>query len=1168
MGKLFKSRVNTIHWVYFFIAFLGMSLYLPAQNPDEKLISIECKQEPLSSALVKLQKISDYKVLFTYEDVQSVKVSISEKNKTVSEIMPILLKGTALSYNIKGKYISITPAKRQNQVASKKEIKGQIFDELNQPLPGATIRVIGTDIITITDIDGEFSVVTPSEDSFIEVSFIGMETQTISTRGKNVVDVILKESAQQLAATVVTGYQTLSQERATGAFAKLDSKDLEIKRISNLSDVLEGQVAGYVDGHLRGITTMNAISSPLVVIDGFPVENTTINRSNEATEAMPDLNPEDIESITVLKDAAAASIYGARAANGVIVITTKKAKQGKTDISFSSTFTFQPYSYYVKNRTNSADVIQMQRDWIQTTNFINGGAANETEANRIRNEGKYSTGIDILLDMYTNNISMAEGNKMLDNLASMGYRYYDQAEKYAKRDPFYQQYNLRIGNSTEKNSFNFSTSFWKNQNEDINSDNWKLGINLTNSMKITKWMQLDLGMYIKYGKDNIQPYNIFSPGFSIMPYDQLVGADGSYVSAITQNSWSGRDEIIQREGLYSEIITPMDELNYNLSKIRSLETRTYGNLKLNLTSFLNYNLMFQYETNNSKSETFKEVESHDMRGLINNFTTGSKGALVYNLPNGNAFYTAENGRTAYTFRQQLNLDKTFDDKHNIAWIVGQEVRHTLLKLDANAYYGYDPELLGWKPYDEKTLGSYFNGLLGYASLNSDYSKYKEERLNRFVSFYSNASYTFDERYILSGSIRWDKSDLWGSNFKDQNKPLWSIGGSWNINREAFFHSNFIDMLKMRVSYGIGGNIARNSSPYLTGQYYPSYDFDGNAGLIKSPPNPDIRWEKTTTTNIGFDFAMFRNRLSGSIDYYNKYSIDLLADVSLSATQGFGYSTMKVNNGKMVNRGLELTLHGDIINKKDFSWNATFLYAFNRNKVKSAKHTTTSASAQINMPSSYPTVGEPLYGIYAYRWAGLNENGDPQIYDENGDIVSVYGSDNASALYYSGTSIPTHNGTFTNIFRYKDFEFSAMLTFAAGHKLRSSEIPSINMLEGQINGTYKNIVNRWKNPGDELHTDIPRLLFSNQTGDGGYNTYRSSMFAYSDLFIYDASNIRIKNISFAYRLPANWCKKAFLSSARLQFNIENLAVIAFESKARYNLGAYTKPNYVWGLYLNF
>lgn len=681
-------------------------------------------------------------------------------NKRVPSLFLILLFAGTLIVNAKSEYeVTTTTSTPKNSLSAieeiaqqKKEITGKITDSEGYSIIGANIIEKGTSNGTISDIDGNFTLNT-DENATLVISYIGYLEQSIKVSNKSTYNIVLQEDTRTLDEVVVTGYQTLSKERSTGSFARVKAKDLEIKRIDNLSSVLEGQIAGYVDGKIRGITTMNAIDRPMVVINGFPVENASINRDGQVTENMPDINPEDIESITVLKDAAAASIYGARASNGVIVITTKKAQQGKTEISFSSTFTTQPYSYYTKNRLNSAEMIQLQRDWVNTTKLVNGLPDAIAGAAEIRDLGKYSQGVDILLDMYTEKISMSEGNSRLDDLASRGYNYFDQVNKYAKRNPTYQQYNLRLGKSTGRNSFNFSTTYWKNKYEDINSDNSILGINITNSTDVTDWLQLELGSYLKYGKDYAQTYNMYSPGFSIMPYDALVNSDGSYVSALSQNDRT-RDEKIAAYGLHSEIITPMDELNYGIRKTNSFDTRVYSKLKFDFTSWLNLDVMFQYETGEDKSETLKEKNSQGMRSTINNFTTiNANNQPIYNLPNGHNLAVNRQATNAYTLRNQLNFNKTVNDKHDFTWIGGQEVRQTLIRLDANSYYGYDPSLLSWETYNEQALASYFNGILGYASLNPAYSKYIKELKNRFVSFYSNASYIFDDRFVFTGSIR-------------------------------------------------------------------------------------------------------------------------------------------------------------------------------------------------------------------------------------------------------------------------------------------------------------------------------------------------------------------------------------------------------------------------------
>lgn len=1043
-------------------------------------------------------------------------------------------------------------------------VSGVVTDVNQEPLIGATILVKGSQEGTVTDIDGKFQLkVAPG--STLVVSYIGMRSQEVQVTKATQYNIQLETNSELLDEVVVTGYQTLSKERSTGSFAKVGTAALETKRMDNLSDMLEGRVAGYVDGKIRGVTTMNAVANPMVVIDGFPVENTSMDRSGRTVENMPDLNPEDIESVTVLKDAAAASIYGARAANGVIVITTKKAKQGKTEISLSSTFTVQPYRLYTDNRTNSWDVIELERVWAAQNAKLQGGLDSALGvASDLRDNGPMpSLGVDVLLDMYTNKISMEKGNFILDALGARGYQYYDQVKKYAKRNPFTQQYNLRVAKTTDRNSFSLSTSYWDNRGEDIHKDDQKLGINLNNTLQVTPWLQADLGVYLKYGTANSPYFDPLNPGYNILPYDALVAPDGSYVAAPLQGNKDRRD-LIEQYGLRPEVIIPMNELHYQLAKNKELETRAFGKLKFDFTNWLNYHVMFQYETSSNDGERLREREAYDVVTMINNFASESYGSVMYNLPEGDILYQSNSDRRSYNFRQQLNLNKRFNDRHDLVWILGQEIRHSKMEYNDRSLFGYDPELLTWPALNESNL-AYVSGILGAAQLSHDNITTKKELVNRFVSFYSNASYTYNDKYVLSGSIRWDRSNLWGTSSKYQNKPLWSVGGSWNIDRESFFKLPAVDMLKLRASYGIGGNIGRNTAPYLIAQYYAAQFGSGLTGVVISPPNENIRWEKTTSVNVGLDFAVLGNRLQGSFDFYHKNSDDLLSNINGSPTQGFGYALLTTNNGRMVNKGFELSLQGDVLRTRNFRWNATLLYAFNKNEVKSVSVKPANYDSRLEMATSYPVIGNPLNGLYAYRWAGLNDKGDPQVYDAQGNITSQDVRD-ADAIVYQGTTVPVHSGSFTNVLSYKNFEFSMMLLFDAGHKIRDTFTPAINMGDGRVVVTHKDIMKRWQKPGDELHTSVPRLLFSNDTDN--FNTYRSTLYRYSDLFVYNASNIRLNNLSFAYRIPSSLCKKMFLSRAKVQFNVENVATLAFDSRAHYALDGKRTPNFVMGLYLNF
>ena len=385
-----------------------------------------------------------------------------------------------------------------------------------------------------------------------------------------------------------------------------------------------------------------------------------------------------------------------------------------------------------------------------------------------------------------------------------------------------------------------------------------------------------------------------------------------------------------------------------------------------------------------------------------------------------------------------------------------------------------------------------------------------------------------------------------------------------MNRENFLREvNWINNLQLRASYGIGGNIGRNTAPYMTAQYYPGNL--GNTGAVLAPPNKDIRWEKTRTINVGVDFDLLRNRLWGSLEYYHKKSTDLLAIINGSPTQGFGYATLTTNNGAIDNSGMELNLSGQIIRKADLVWTSTLLYAYNRNRVKHISLEPSAYDSRLTLPLSYPTVGNPYNALYAYRYAGLSPEGEPQIYDADGNITTGQVQD-ADAIVYAGTTVPVHSGSFNNVVRWKDFEFSALITFDFGHKVRDNVTPAISMTSGRITSTHKDIMNAWKQPGDEAYTDVPRLLFSNDTGS--YNTYRAFNYRNSDLFIYDASNIRIRNIGASYMLPSAICRKAQLKQVKFRFAVENLATIAMDSKAHYLLDGKQNPNFVWGLNLGF
>lgn len=1065
-----------------------------------------------------------------------------------------------------------------SQYIRDRTIFGIVADENGDPLPGAHVKQVptteGESIASVAaDINGHFRLTLSGNAKQLEVSFIGYNTKIVQLADDESYKITMQPSSELLEEVVVTGYQTLSRERATGAFSKLSTEKLELKRPNSLSNLLEGEIAGYNRGLIRGTTSMNGMTTPLYVIDGFPVENTLYTSGGTLVENLPDLNMEDIESITVLKDAAAASIYGARAANGVIVITTKKATRGQTNISFSSTLTITPYYYYTGNLADAATMVDIEREWAASNpNLQNPDAA--TYAASILSRAVYpSDGIRTILKGYAGQLSQSEVDARLNELASRGYRYYDDVEKYTKRNPVSQQYNLSVSKAVDKNQFSASVTYRNNKLSDVYSHNESVGANILNSTQITDWISLDIGTYLNFGKGDTQTYSALSPGYSYLPYNYLKNDDGSnFTSVIADRTSESYQNTLSQYGLYNMDITPLDEISMNIRKSKETSSRSYGKLTIQIVPWLKYTPQFQYEYGMFRTNQLSDQNSISVRSRINSFASLNNGNVVYNLPYGHIYYTEDQYTNAYNFRQQLDFNKTFNGKHDVTAIVGSETRHTKIEFTSNNLYNYDPDMLSYTAVNGNALSS-VSSILGGNTWSNNNMTTQREIVNRFVSIYGNAGYTYDERYTATASLRWDRSNLWGTNSKYQNKPLWSVGGSWNIYRESFFDISWVNALKARGSYGIGGNIAKDSAPYMTARYANNYNVGGLYGSVATRPNPELSWEKTTTANVGVDFALFRNRLNGSVDFYDKQGKDLLANTMGVPTEGFGYNTYTINNGEMRNRGVEVFLSGDVIRSQDFAWNASFIYSRNKNKVTYVNVKAPVYILQLDYPEAYPRIGNPYNAIYAYKWAGLSDKGIPQVYDSDGNATTSNPS-TLDAIVYAGSTVPVHSGSLGSTFRYKNLELSFLFVYESGHKLRNTFLPMLGSSYSGAVGSYitslgsavnSAIGNRWKQAGDEAYTNIPRTVFA-ESPDYLYDS--GMIYSYADINVLDMSNIRLSNIALAYRLPAPLCQKLRLKNARLQFNVENAYTFARSKDAKYMMGGFTAPNFVCGLYLNF
>lgn len=1149
-------------------------------------MSFSANNMTVAKAIEKLEYTTNYRFVYNVKSVDLNRtIYVNESNVSIETILNTIFGNTGTDYKVSGNHIVLMAKKApaEKPVTSQKEeadfiVKGRVTDEKGMPLVGAAVADNGSGRGVNTDFNGEYQIIAVSSETTLAYSYLGFVRQEIKVEGRSVINVVLKEETLQLGEIVLTtGYQNISAEQATGSFSNLKAKDFQEQRLSSLDKILEGRIVGYQDGKIRGTTSMLGVTSPLYVVDGFPIENTKLTPFSTIEENVPSLNLEDIETITVLKDAAASSIYGSRAANGVVVITTKKAKAGKTNISFSSNLTITPYRNYTGNLTDSADIIGLERGWADGNPNLKGANAATYSQSLLNNAVFTSLGMQTILNGYAGNISQTEMNNRLNQLGSQGYKYFDDIARYAKRDQYFMQHNVSLGKATDNNTFNASLTYKNNELENRYSENQSVGINLKNSTEINNWLSLDLGTYINYGKGDTQSFLALNPDlsnsyFKYQPYNQLVNNDGTnFVSTAASRYNNYTLQSMQNYGLYNMDITPMDEFGRNLNETKNFLNRTFAKFNVKFSKAFTYNVMFQYEYSSDRASQLYEKDSYYVRNRVNQLVTIANNKAVYNLPYGDIIKETNQFSNAYNFRQQLNFNQIFADKHDFSAIAGMEIRHSKQEFSNNTRYGYDSQTLGFAPINQVDLLKVYGTVFGGYMVQDEFSLEKELQ-NRYVSVYGTGGYTFDKKYNVSGSVRWDRSNLWGTDSKYQNKPIWSAGAAWNIDKESFFAVSWVDALKVRGSYGIGGNIAKDSAPYLTAYYNSNSNVGGNQGTVNKRPNPELSWEKTTTKNIGLDFSLFKRRISGTLDLYNKKGEDLLARSQGIPTEGFGYSTYTLNNGEMTNKGIEVSLSGTIVKTPSFSWDAAVLYANNKNKVDYVNVKAPVYYLQLDYPQDFPRVGNSYNTIYGYKWAGLSSTGIPQVYDASGTAVK-YNPGQLDAIQDYGSTVPIHSGSFHTSANYKNFSLSALFVYELGHKVRNTFLP---MLKNSYNGAAggyvtdisvvnNNIANRWMQPGDEAFANVPRAVYEY---DPEFNSDSYTIYSYSNINILDASNVRLSNVSLAYQMPKDLIKRAKLDGVRFNLNAENVYTFAKSRDAKYMLGGFISPSFVLGVNVNF
>lgn len=1180
-----------------------------------QVLTMNKKNVAIKQVFKEIKNQTGYDVLWQSDKFNADRIIEVKFNHTpLQEVIKTCIAGAEMTFVIEDKSIVIKNREVKRGEVTELNFKdsvtyrGTVFDELGQPLAGATVFIRGSRRTTKTTSLGNFAIYGPKK-GILVASYVGYGNQELTVKAATEttpIRITLAPANTDLegVSIVSTGYQDISKETATGVFEVITAKQLQHSTSPNLLKRLEG-ITTSMDFRnnlrstnaslsrsrtsvlnsltIRGKNTLedalgdasNASGRPLVVVDGIA-----------SSFDIDQINPEDVESLTILKDAASASIWGSRAANGVIVIKTKKGKFNQpARVSFNANADVSDKLDYFYIKTMSiSDFIDAQRysfnQQFPVSSFPDGSSPLGT-INLSQAQAFTSPVFEILNKQRMGTISATDANAQLDVLRGNDLR--RDFTKYILRNPVAQNYSLAVSGGSKMFAYRLSAGYNYSNSNVINNHTDRFNLLYSVSADLAK--NLSVNATIGYAQSNVilpSDANSFGSDYTqgpFFPYTRLVDDSGN-PAVVPRDYRPGFLDLLEStygSKLLSMRWKPLDNLNKGYNKMKTQSLNLNSNIAYKINSILSVNLGYNYTKTLFDNNSLIGQDSYLMRERINKFTNSNTFNRV--IPLGGGYFYRNNENELHTLRGLINVNKSWNDKHEIAAFVGVDISQRSGLSQANQYYGYNEKTLKTNSLLDYVTAHplFFTGIGGESTLQipSLIGLDFVDNKTRTFSIFSNAAYTYNKRYTISASIRKDESSEFGTNTNRTGTPFYSVGAAWNINQEEFLDLNWLSSLKLRATYGYNGN----TNPRITANPRITYSA-GNAvsGLPFAKPsdanivNSQLRPERTGQLNLGLDFSLKNNRFSGSLDYYNKDTKDLLT--SSSVDPSLGYNNLTFNAGELHGYGIDLTLNSTNVRVADFSWTSNFLFSYNRVKVKKLFYTpNTQAFDVVNSSVNY-AVGYDLNRLFAWRWAGLDpQTGDPRIM-LNGKPFTFTGAENEifdakiSDLRYMGSTVPVYYGSFRNTFSYKNLALSFNLLYKLGYYTRRPTLslamygsllgPSINQLQGA------EYANRWQVPGDEQHTNVPALIY----GPGGLADGRDNVYYSSDINVIKADHIRLQEINLSYSFKR---EKGFLKNPRIYANVNNLGIIWRANKLGIDPDVYDYPNprqYSLGFSANF
>jgi len=1123
-------------------------------------------------------------------------INLPNGSMELEDLFGIVLDGRSLTYEFKDEYIIVKPqVTAVGSIGQQQErtITGVVVDEMGATLPGVTVMLKGTQIGTATGLDGDFQLKVPEGNNVLVVSFIGMITQEIDITNLNDIKVHLKSELTDIDEVVVTGYQKVDRKMFTGAATRVKMDDIKLGGEPDITKSLEGRVAGVSVQNVsstfgtapkirvRGSSSIYGVQKPLWVVDGIVLEDAKEVSMDDLvsgdlntliSSGVAGLNMDDVADVQILSDGTATAIYGARAMNGVVIITTKTGTKGSLNVNYSTNVTIRPVPRYEDyNILNSVDQMSINRELYEK------GWINVASTQGAINHGAYGKMFDLIAN---NQLNWVDSNDQVNAFL----RQYETANTNWFKELFktgvQQQHTVSVSGGGDRSSFYTSLGY-------LNDAGWTIAdkvdrytallkgtFNITNKFKITT--QSDLSFRdqklsgISNSSNDVGGVNRYTGrierSFDNNPFLYAMTTSRN-IRAYDEN---GDLEFFRRNYVDYNIIDELDKNSLGV-KVQDMTFKALFdyefNSKLSVNArlaarFFNARTTREVHENSNEANAYRAGTRPNDSELIRNDnkllyerpgeTTGIKYST---LPEGGIYEEFNDRMENYYLNASVNWNPKIGDNHSFTTLLGTEVRY--IDRGNSWYTGYGHF------YDMGNLSKPSKNYLEKLEIDGDSYFGLENTYERFTATMLNAGYSYLGRYTFNGTVRYEGSNRMGKSRSARWMPSWTISGKWAMQEESFLRDQeWLDQLNLRVGYSLTGSRGNASNSTVLAKSYPTYrPFHPEAselGIdIEALENEDLTYEKQYELNVGIDLAILRNRLTVTADHYRRRGFDLIGKYN---TNGVGGESVKWGNvADMDSYGYELAINGSPIKTNNFQWNVGVTYSYHKSEITSLLQTDWVGPAT----SIYgtPVLDGPVRGIYSSRFAGLDDRGIPLFYDRNDEKVHYLNvqTDDYSDFEFSGNLEPTTQMGLFNSFKYKGFTVSALISGQFGHVKRVMQDFDYQYTDGEALTSH--LKNRWRVKGDENITNIPAILDADMLNRPDENDIKTAyrLYGMSDYWLADASFVRLKNVSLNYTIPKRWVETIGLKNASVGVQGTNLAILWLADPDKLNG---EDPEFVW------